>query len=517
MAAAVGTLGPDRPRRASPTLAGVDPTPTHTDERTHPPDWLVLTLVCSAQFMVVLDISIVNVALPSIQHSLGFTEASLQWVVTAYSLTFGGLLLLGGRLADLFGRRRIFLVGLAVFTAASLLGGFAQDQTTLIAARALQGVGAAILSPATLTILTVTFTEHRARAKALGVWSAVAAGGGAAGALFGGILVQYLSWRWILFVNVPIGIVLFVLARRSLVESKADGPRSRLDVAGSVTVTAGLMVLVYAIVHTDQVAWGSPSNLVALAVAAVLLGTFVLIETRLATHPLVPPGLLRSRGVVGANLAMFCFGASMFAMWFFLTLYLQEVLRYSPLVTGFTFLPQTAAIAVGATISGRLSPRLGPRNVLVAGALLAAGGLFWLSFIEPGDTYWNSAFGGGVLCTFGMGLAFTPIALSAMSSVRREEAGLASGLVNTSRQIGASLGLAILSTVAADRVQHSLAGSAHTPSAVAAALTSGYAHGFQIAAAIALAGGLCALIIPSDRHRTSSGSEPAGGLAVAVE
>jgi EmrB/QacA subfamily drug resistance transporter len=492
-------------------------TPPDAAGTTHPPDWLVLTLVCSAQFMVVLDISIVNVALPSIQHSLGFTEASLQWVVTAYSLTFGGLLLLGGRLADLFGRRRIFLVGLALFTAASLLGGFAQNQTTLIAARALQGVGAAILSPATLTILTVTFTEHRARARALGVWSAVAAGGGAAGALFGGILVQYLSWRWILFVNVPIGVVLFVLARRTLVESRAEGPRNRLDVAGSLTVTAGLMVLVYAIVHTDVVPWGSPSNLVALAVAAVLLGSFVLIETRLATHPLMPPKLFRSRGVVGANLAMFCFGASMFAMWFFLTLYLQEVLRYSPLVTGFTFLPQTAAIAAGATISGRLSPRLGPRNVLVTGALLAAGGLFWLSFIQPGDSYWNSVLGGGVLCTFGMGLAFTPIALSAMAGVRREEAGLASGLVNTSRQIGASLGLAILSTVAADRVQRSLAGLPHTAAAEASALTSGYAHGFTIAAVIALAGGLFALIIPSDHRQAATGDAPAGGLAMAVE
>jgi len=485
--------------------------------RAHPPDWLVLTLVCSAQFMVVLDISIVNVALPSIQTSLGFTVTSLQWVVTAYSLTFGGLLLFGGRLADLYGRRKIFLAGLGLFTVASLLGGFAQNQGTLIAARALQGVGAAILSPATLTILTVTFTDQRARAKALGVWSAVAAGGGAAGALFGGILTQYLSWRWILFVNVPIGIVLFVLSRRTLVESIAEGPRSKLDVAGSVTVTAGLMVLVYAIVHTDVAPWGSTSNLVALAIAVVLLALFVLIEARLASHPLVPFSLFRSRALVGSNLAMFCFGASMFAMWFFLTLYLQEVLRYSPLVTGFTFLPQTAAIAIGATISGRVSPRFGPRNVLVTGALLASAGLFWLSFIQPGDTYWNSAFGGGILCTFGMGLAFTPIALSAMSGVPHSQAGLASGLVNTSRQIGASLGLAVLSTVAADRVAAALTGVPHTPAATAAALTSGYAHGFAIAAAIALAGGLFALIIPTDPTRRSTGDEPAGGMAVALE
>lgn len=471
---------------------------------------MTLTLVCLAQFMVVLDISIVNVALPSIQTSLGFTDASLQWVVTAYSLTFGGLLLFGGRLADLFGRRRIFLVGLGLFTAASLLGGFAGNQATLVAARALQGVGAAVLSPATLTILTVTFTEHRARARALGMWSAVAAGGGAAGALFGGILTDYLSWRWILFVNVPIGIVLFIAARASLVESKAEGPRNRLDVAGSVSVTAGLVVLVYAIVHTDVVAWTSTSTLVALALAAVLLGSFVVVEARLASHPLIPLRLFRSRGVTGANLAMFCFGGSMFAMWYFLTLYLQKVLGYSPLVTGFTFIPQTAAIAVGATISGRLSPKVGARNVLVVGALLAAGGLYWLSFIQPGDTYWNSSLGGGIMCTFGMGLVFTPIALSAMGGVQPHEAGLASGLVNTSRQIGASLGLAVLSTVAAASVAHHLTGEAPSSAATRAALTAGYARGFEVAAAIALAGGLVALMIPSSRTAVSPGHSPAG-------
>lgn len=485
-------------------------------ESTTPPDGLVLALVCLAQFMVVLDISIVNVALPSIQHSLGFDQASLQWVVTAYSLTFGGLLLFGGRLADLFGRRRIFLVGLGLFTAASLLGGFAGNQSTLIAARALQGVGAAVLSPATLTILTVTFTEHKARARALGAWSAVAAGGGAAGALFGGVLTDFLSWRWILFVNVPIGIALFLLARFHLVDSKADGPRNRLDIAGSLSVTAGLVVLVYAIVHTDVVSWTSTSTLVALAVAAVLLALFVVLEARLATHPLIPLRLFRSRALTGANLAMFSFGASMFAMWFFLTLYLQNVLGYSPLVTGFSFLPQTAAIAAGATLSGRLTPKLGLRNVLVTGAVLAAAGLFWLSFIQAGDSYWNSSFGGGIVCTFGMGLAFTPVALAAMAGVDRNEAGLASGLVNTSRQVGASLGLAILSTVAADRMAHELAGVAHSASAVKIALTAGYARGFTMAAIIALAGGMAALLIPA-ATRTPAAEQSSAGLAVAME
>jgi len=460
-------------------------------------DRVILAIVCLAQFMVVLDISIVNVALPSIQRDLGFSAANLQWVVTAYSLTFGGLLLLGGRLADIFGRRRIFLVGLVLFTGASLLGGFAGNQATLIAARALQGVGAAVLSPATLTILTVTFTEQRARAKALGVWSAVAAGGGAAGALFGGFLTQYLSWRWILFVNVPIGVILFVFARAFLTESRAEGARPRLDVAGSVTVTAGLMMLVYTIVHTDEVTWTSRSTLVTGAIAVVLLATFVVIEATLATSPLVPLRLFRSRALSGANLVMFCFGCAMFAMWFFLSLYLQQVLGYDPVITGLTFLPQTAAIAVGATIAGRLAPRFGPRNVLMVGALCSAGGLYWLSFIRAGDTYWTGACGGGILATFGMGLAFTPIALCATGGVAPREAGLASGLVNSSRQIGASLGLAVLSTVAATRIASLLEGRTVTAEAKRIAMTAGYGRGFLIASVMALLGGLLAFIIPA--------------------
>jgi EmrB/QacA subfamily drug resistance transporter len=459
-------------------------------------DRIVLAIVCLAQFMVVLDISIVNVALPSIQKDLGFSAANLQWVVTAYSLTFGGLLLLGGRLADLFGRRRILLVGLVLFTGSSLIGGFSQNQGTLIAARSLQGVGAAVLSPATLTILTVTFTEQRARAKALGVWSAVAAGGGAAGALFGGFLTQYLSWRWILFVNVPIGIVLFFVARLFLVESRAEGPRRRLDLAGSITVTGGLLALVYTIVHTDQVSWTSRSTLLTGGIAVVLLGVFALIEARLASHPLVPLSMFRSRALTGANLVMFCFGVAMFAMWFFLSLYLQQVLGYDPVVTGLTFVPQTAAIAVGATIAGRLAPRVGPRRVLMVGAFFAAGGLYWLSFIRTGDTYWSGACGGGILATLGMGLAFTPIALSATGGVRREEAGLASGLVNSSRQIGASVGLAVLSTVAASHIASLLAGHTVTPELERVAMTAGYARGFLIASVVALAAGLLALIIP---------------------
>ena len=463
-------------------------------------DTVILVVVCLAQFMVVLDVSIVNVALPAIQHSLGFRAVDLQWVVTAYALTFGGLLLLGGRLADLFGRRRIFLVGLGLFTAASLLGGFATDQATLIAARSLQGVGAAILSPATLTILTVTFTDQRARAKAFGVWSAVAAGGGAAGALFGGLLTQYLSWRWILFVNVPIGIALFAVARLRLHESRAEGTRRRLDLAGAVTITGALFLLVYAISHTDVVPWTATSTLLVLAAAVVLFVAFLVVEARAASHPLVPLRLFRVRSVTGANLVMFCFGVGMFAMWFFLSLYLQQVLGYSPVVTGLTFLPQTVAIAVGATLSGRLAPRFGPRNVLMLGAVLGAGGLFWLSFIEAGDSYWTGACGGGILATFGMGLAFTPIALLATGGVPHEDAGLASGLVNCSRQIGASVGLAALTTLAASTTASHLAHGPHgSRAAVEVALTQGYARAFLVASVVVLAGGLLAFVIPPPR------------------
>ena len=465
-------------------------------------DGVILVVVCLAQFMVVLDVSIVNVALPAIQSSLHFRAVDLQWVVTAYALTFGGLLLLGGRLADLFGRRRIVLVGLGLFTAASLLGGFATDQTTLIAARALQGVGAAILSPATLTILTVTFRDQRARAKAFGMWSAVAAGGGAAGALFGGILTQYLSWRWILFVNVPIGIALFTVARLRLHESKADGPRRRLDLAGAATVTGALFLLVYAISHTDVVPWTATSTLVVLLASLVLFLAFVAIEAKVASHPLVPLRLFRVRSVTGANLVMFCFGVGTFAMWFFLSLFLQQVLGYSPVVTGLTFLPQTVAIAAGAMLSGRLSPRFGPRNVLMAGALMGAGGLFWLSFIEAGDSYWTGVCGGGILATFGMGLAFTPIALLATGGVPHEDAGLASGLVHCSRQIGASIGLAALTTLAASRTATILGATvrsghpAGVSEALKVAMTEGYARAFLIASVVVLAGGLLGFIIP---------------------
>jgi len=468
-----------------------------TAERDAPartPDWLVLTLACVAQFMVVLDISIVNVALPSIKHSLGFSQAELQWVLNAYTLTFAGFLLLGGRTADLFGRRRIFLLGLGVFTVSSLFGGLAQDQAMLIAARAAQGLGGAILSPATLTILTTTFREPQARARAMGMWSAVAGAGGAAGALLGGILTQELSWRWILFINVPIGIVAFVVARAFLEESRAGEQRQPLDLLGAVLVTSGLTALVFGVVRTTSVGWGSWQTVVALGASALLLGWFVLHEGLVAKSPLVRLSMFKRRSVWTANLVMFLLVGALFAMWFFVSLYLQLVHGYSPLRTGFAFVPQTVAIVVGAQTSSRLVLRTGPRPILVVGAISSALGLFLFSFLGVHTGYWSGFFAPSVLITLGLGLSFTPLAYAATAGIPRSEAGLASGLVNTSRQIGGAVGLAVLATIATTRT-HDVARLGNG----LAALTDGYTLAFRIGSAIALAAAVAALFVPSKR------------------
>ncbi|MGA8681089.1 MAG: MFS transporter [Acidimicrobiales bacterium] len=463
------------------------------------PDWLILTLACVAQFMVLLDVSIVNVALPSIKRSLGFSQAELQWVLNAYTLTFAGFLLLGGRTADLFGRRRIFLIGLTVFTLASLLGGLAENQAMLITARAVQGLGGAILSPTTLTILTTTFREPKARARAMGIWSAVAGAGGAAGALLGGILTEELSWRWILFINVPIGIVTFVVGRAFLQESRAQGERQPLDVAGAMLVTGGLTALVFGVVRTTSVSWGSWQTIVALGLSACLLAWFVLHEGRVAMSPLMPLSLFRRRSIWTANLVMFLLSGALFAMWFFVSLYLQEVHRYTPLRTGFAFIPQTVAIIVGAQLSSRLVLRLGPRPLLVLGGLLSATGLLLFSDLGIDTGYLSGFLVPSVLITLGLGLSFTPLAYAATAGVPPNEAGLASGIVNTSRQIGGAVGLAVLATVATSRT-HALA-----TLAMRVALTDGYTLAFRISSVIALGAGLAALLVPARRAVTAAG------------
>ncbi len=446
--------------------------------------WLVLLIVCVGQFMVVLDASIVNVALPSIQRDLHFSNSNLQWIVNAYTLTFAGFLLLGGRAADLYGRRKIFQLGLAVFTVSSLLGGLAQNEGWLIGARALQGLGAAILAPATLTILTATYPEGPARAWALGAWSAVSSAGASAGALLGGILTQFLNWRWILFVNVPVGVVALLVSRRYLPESRAEMAHRHLDLGGAVTVTAGLVALVFALVRTETYSWGSAQVLVPLGLAVVLIAVFLFLQARVSKAPLVPLRIFRSRSVAGGNVVMLLLFGGLFASWYFETLYMQHVLGYSPLRAGLAFLPQTVLIAAGAQVTSRLVPRFGPRPLILLGTVVACGGLVWLSQIATNSTFIADLLGPFVLIGLGMGLAVTPIAVAGTAGVRREEAGLASGLLNTSRTVGAAIGLAALATVAASRTTNVLKGTTATAAHTATALTDGYALAFMAAAAV---------------------------------
>ncbi len=475
-------------------------------------DALVLALACVAQFMVILDVSVVNVALPSIGRDLSYSATGLQWVVNAYVLTFAGFLLLGGRAADLFGRRRVFLFGLVLFSAASLVGGFAQSSAWLTTARAAQGIGGAVLSPATLTIIITTFPPGPRLARALGLWSATGGAGGAAGVLLGGILTAELSWRWVLFINVPIGAAAALAAVAYLTEARGTGPRQRLDVFGAVTVTAGLAAVVYAIVGTDTHPWGSASTIGWLAAGLVLLALFFGWQVR-SRSPLMPLQLFRLRSVSAANVVMFLVGSAFFAMWYFLSLYLQDVLRYGPLKAGFAFLPMGLAIIVGAQGSSRLLARAGPRPLVLAGSTIAAGGFFWLSALGDTSHYWGSVFGPGVLIAFALGILFTPLAAAATMGVGRSEAGLASGLLNTSRQIGGSLGLAVLATLAATETHRAL----HQGLSAAAALTHGFDRAFVVSGFIAIAALVSATVIP--RHQeppAAPAPEPAGAAATPV-
>jgi EmrB/QacA subfamily drug resistance transporter len=457
------------------------------------PPWVILVICCAAQFMVVLDVSIVNVALPSMQRDLGLSTTDLQWVVNAYTLTFAGLLLFGGRAADLFGRRRVFLLGLAVFTLASLVGGFADSGTTLILARAVQGVGAAILAPATLTLLTLTFRDPAERAKALGAWGAVAASGGAFGSFAGGLLTDLVSWRWVLFVNVPIGIVLFFCARWALTESKGQvSSVSELDVPGTVTVTLGLVALVWGIVQTDNHSWGSPQTVGALIVAAVLLSSFVMIEMRSA-NPLVPLGIFKRRAISVANGVVFLLGAGMFAFFFFATLYLQYVLGFSPLQAGVAFLPACGAIIIGAQVSARVVNKIGPRPLLLTGAPVAAVGLIWLSTMRANGTFVVDMLGPSMVIGLGMGLCMIASTIAATSGVEPQQAGLASGLLNTCRMVGAALGLAILNTIAASQFNKAI--EAH-PNLPKDALVQGYSHALFIGGLFMVAATLIGLLLP---------------------
>jgi EmrB/QacA subfamily drug resistance transporter len=462
----------------------------------HVNPWVVRVLVCLAQFMVILDATIVNVALPSIQADLEMSDANLQWVVNAYALLFGGFLLLGGRAGDLIGRKKIFLAGVIIFTGASLVCGLAQGETSLIVARGIQGLGAAFVSPAALSIVTTTFKEGAERTKALGVWAAIAVGGGAVGLLLGGILTEAFSWPWIFFVNVPVGIVTFVLSLRLVPESKDEAAHKSFDVAGAVTVTAGLIALVYGIVRSAESGWGSAEVLGFLALAAALLTAFLVIESRSA-EPLVRLSIFSVKTVRGANAVMFVVACGLFAMFFFNTLYLQRVLGYSPLEAGLAFLPFTLGIIIGAGLSQRLLPALGAREVPLIGITLAVAGLLLFLRLTPDGTYLVDLLPGIMLMSVGMGLTFVPVTLIATSGVPAGDAGLASGLFNTSQQIGGALGLAILSTIATSKTTDVLESLGGQPSQgeTASALVDGFHLAWLGSALFLLAGAVLLLAL----------------------
>jgi EmrB/QacA subfamily drug resistance transporter len=457
---------------------------------------VALMLLAMTQFVIVIDASIVNVALPSIGHALSFSQVDLSWVVNAYTLTFGGFLLLGGRLADLMGRRRMFILGLVLFSLASLLGGLAQSEAWLIGARAIQGMGAAIVSPAALSIITNTFAEGADRNRALGVWGAVAGAGGAAGVLLGGVLTTGLSWRWVLFVNVPIGLFCAFVAPRVLPESREHGERRTFDIPGAVTVTAGLALLVYALVDAVHVGWGSTATIARLAGAAALLAAFIAIELR-QRDPLMPLSIFRLRTLRGADTVALLIGMSLFSMFFFISLYMQQVLHFSPLHTGVAYLPLAVGIILSAGIASASVTRFGFKPVLFIGLLFVAGGLLWFSQVPPhGGTFTGDVLGPSLLAAVGLGLSFVPVTIAAVTGVRPHEAGLASGLVNTAQQVGGALGLAILASVANSRTQAIMQAGGHD---VSYALTKGFERAFLVGAGFALVGAVLTLVLISTR------------------
>jgi EmrB/QacA subfamily drug resistance transporter len=467
--------------------------------------WVVLVIICLAQFMVVLDATIVNVALPHIQTALDFkNEAGLQWVINAYTLVFAGFLLLGGRAGDLLGRKRLFLVGLVVFTVASFLDGIASSSGELIGFRALQGLGAALISPAALSIISTTFAEGKERARALGVWAAIAIGGSAVGLVLGGALTQSFSWRWIFFVNVPVGILTFLAATRLVPESKDEHEHRGYDLAGAVTVTGGLMALVYGLVNSASHGWGSTTTIVSFVGAAVLLAAFIVIEQRSA-EPLVRLSIFRVRSLLTANLSMFLAFSGMFAMFFFNTLYIQKVLGFGPLKAGVAFLPFTAGVMLAAGIASGLAPKIGVRPVAATGMVLTVVGMILFARMPVDGSYAIDVLPGMILGSLGMGAIFMPLTLVATTGLDDEDQGLASGLFNTSQQVGGALGLAILTTIA----------TGHTHGTSAAAQVSGFHWAFAGAGVLVALSLVVMLALLRKRHvaRIEAAAEAEPALA----
>lgn len=479
------------------------PSQAHRDGQRH---GLALLVIAAATLLVVLDSTIVTVALPTIRTSLDFTPAGLEWVITAYSVAFGGLLLLGGRAGDLYGRRRMFMIGIGIFSGASLLGGLAINQAWLVAARAVQGAGAAIAAPAALSLIATTFPEGAARNRAMGVYATVAGSGGALGLALGGVLTQVASWRWVFFVAVPIGALVLYAAPRTLAESSTR--TGRLDLPGAVTATGGVALLVYGLIQATQSSWGSPGTVVPLAAAAVLLATFVVVESR-TPHPLLPLRILANRNRSAAYVITLAIGVGLYGVSFFLMLFVQNILGFSAIVAGVGFLPLAVAIGVLAATMGRLATRIGTRMGVVCGPLIAAAGAAWLSFTTHTSGSYLGIVGPMILLGAGLGAAVVPLTLTAIAAVRPTEAGIASALVGAGQQIGGSTGLAVLGTVAATATRHKSAelttgGARLTPALSNVATTAGYHSAFLTAAGILAAAFVVAMIVirPSGSSRT---------------
>jgi EmrB/QacA subfamily drug resistance transporter len=452
---------------------------------------MLLLVVCLAQFMVILDVSIVNVALPAIRGSLHFSTTGLQWIVNAYTLTFAGFLLLGGRASDLLGRRRVFVAGTVLFTLSSVACALSDSQTVLIGARAIQGVGGAVISPASLAILTTSFAEGSERNRALGAWGAIGGIGASSGVLLGGLLTQGLGWQWVFLVNVPIGIAVIVFGQRLIPEGRTELGHRHFDLSGALLVTLGFVALVYGIVRTDTLSWGATGVLAPVAAGALLLLAFVAVEGRFAKAPLVPLAIFARKRLRAANAVVLLLYSAVFAMWFFLSLYIQQVLGFDALQTGLAFLPMTLAVTSGASAAPRLAARFGMRWTLTAGMLCATAGLLLLTGIHAGGNYAAQVLPGGMLAALGLGLSLVPATIVAVQGVPAAEAGIASGLLNTSRLLGGALGLAVLTTIATSR-SHARLGAGASP---LRALTDGYDLALLVGAILCAVGALAAAVL----------------------
>jgi EmrB/QacA subfamily drug resistance transporter len=471
--------------------------------------WLALAVIVAAQFMVVLDVAIVNVALPAIKDDLNFSQESLQWVITAYAIFFGGVLLLGGRLSDLLGRRRLFMAGLALFTVFSLLDGLSWSEGSLITFRAIQGLGAALLSPAALSILTTTFHEGRERNLALGIWGAASGSGGAAGVLLGGALTSGLNWSWIFFINVPVGALVLAVSPWLLQESRADLDHRHFDFAGAASITSGLMVLVYAMTRATQHGWATVTTVSLLVASAVLILGFLVIEAR-SKAPLLPMRIFRLRTLAASNASGFLMGTAIFSMFFLLTLYMQQVLHYSALKTGVAYIALTVTIVSFSAAGQALVTRFGIRPILPAGLVLSAVALLLFARLPVDGHYWPDLFPAFLLSGVGLALAFVPMSIGGLTGVRPADAGIAAGLINTTQQIGGAIGVAVATTVATTATNHFVNDHPGSSAFGGAALTHGFQVAFYVLAALAVLGALIAALMIESTHDQESDTELEG-------